>query len=115
MTEIESGVDVVFLVGREPDVQRIPAHSWILADASPVFRAMFHGSTQKHFRVHPGQEAPGSNPWSEAQIKEETGRCTIIVSDVDGRAFDILLRSVVVCTYNYILRYKFCSSQVPLQ
>ena len=39
----EEHADVIFLVGEEPDVQRIPAHSWVLADNSPVFRAMFRG------------------------------------------------------------------------
>ena len=38
LIECESGSDVVFLVGCEPDVQRIPGHSWILAENSPVFR-----------------------------------------------------------------------------
>lgn len=39
----EENTDVIFLVGEEPDVQRIPAHSWVLVDKSPVFRAMFKG------------------------------------------------------------------------
>ena len=30
-------------MGEDPDVQRIPAHSWVLADNSPVFRALFRG------------------------------------------------------------------------
>ena len=34
---------MIFLVGEEPDVQRIPAHSWILIEKSPVFRAMLTG------------------------------------------------------------------------
>lgn len=29
------------MVGEDPDIQRIPAHSWILSKNSPVFRAMF--------------------------------------------------------------------------
>jgi len=37
----EKNSDVIFLVGEEPDIQRIPAHSWILIKGSPVFRAMF--------------------------------------------------------------------------
>ena len=39
----EDHSDVIFLVGEDPDVQRIPAHSWVLADNSPVFRALFRG------------------------------------------------------------------------
>ncbi len=42
-TESEHGCDVVFLVGSEPDVQRIPAASALLAAGSPVFRVMFGG------------------------------------------------------------------------
>ena len=34
---------MIFLVGEEPDVQRIPAHSWVLIEKSPVFRAMLTG------------------------------------------------------------------------
>ena len=34
---------MIFLVGEEPDVQRIPAHSWILIEKNPVFRAMLTG------------------------------------------------------------------------
>ena len=37
----EENADLIFLVGEEPDVQRIPAHSWVLSEKSPVFRAMF--------------------------------------------------------------------------
>lgn len=39
----EENTDIIFLVGEEPDVQRIPAHSWVLVEKSPVFRAMFKG------------------------------------------------------------------------
>lgn len=39
----EVNADVIFLVGEEPDVQRIPAHSWILIEKNPVFRAMLTG------------------------------------------------------------------------
>ena len=31
----EEDSDVIFLVGQEPDFQRVPAHSWILASKSP--------------------------------------------------------------------------------
>ena len=41
--DTEDNSDVIFLVGEDPDVQRIPAHSWILIEKSPVFRAMFRG------------------------------------------------------------------------
>ena len=34
---------MIFLCGEEPDLQRIPAHSWVLVEKSPVFRAMFKG------------------------------------------------------------------------
>ena len=34
---------MIFLCGEEPDLQRIPAHSWVLVEKSPVFRAMFRG------------------------------------------------------------------------
>ena len=45
MAQLDSEVnaDVIFLVGEEPDVQRIPAHSWILIEKNPVFRAMLTG------------------------------------------------------------------------
>ena len=41
--DVEDNTDVIFLCGEEPDLQRIPAHSWVLVDKSPVFRAMFKG------------------------------------------------------------------------
>ena len=41
--DVEDNTDVIFLCGEEPDLQRIPAHSWVLVEKSPVFRAMFRG------------------------------------------------------------------------
>ncbi|XP_063707524.1 BTB/POZ domain-containing protein 6-B isoform X4 [Culicoides brevitarsis] len=35
--------DVQFIVGSEPDIQRIPAHKYVLATGSSVFYAMFYG------------------------------------------------------------------------
>lgn len=146
LIESEAGSDVIFLVGSEPDVQRIPAHSWILAESNPVFKAMFRGplnalraeqqqqedddGEHAHFatRPHPtAHETPvklypdvcAAKGRSAAVAFEETSfatatvgvasaldtppathrtssasrrRATIAVSDVDGRAFDILLR-----------------------
>lgn len=59
--------DVVFLVGVEPDVWRIPGHRKILSNANLVFRALMEGPLA-------------------------TCENTIIVEDVEGRAFDYLLR-----------------------
>lgn len=63
--EIES--DVEFLVGREPDVWRFPGHKSILSYANPVFQALFEGplATQDN---------------------------TIVIEDVESRAFDYLLK-----------------------
>ncbi len=105
-TESEFGCDVVFLVGSEPDVQRIPAASAVLAGNSPVFRAMFAHAQ----RVAPGGGGGGGGGGgspSAARLAAATGgsagaaesphsplvsKAPIVVSDVDGRAFDILLR-----------------------
>ena len=58
----EEHADVIFLVGEEPDVQRIPAHSWVLVDKSPVFRAMFKGPlAEGQTTSQPVQPAAGSN------------------------------------------------------
>lgn len=62
----EDSRDVVFLVGVEPDVWRIPGHKSVLGK-NPVFRAMLEG--------------PLAN-------KEMT---TIVIEDVEGKAFDLLL------------------------
>lgn len=61
----EAGSDVIFLVG--PDLWRFPGHRAVLAAANPVFEAMLHGPMASH----------------------ET---TIPIEDVDGRAFENLLR-----------------------
>ena len=103
---------MVFLVGPEPDVQRIPAHSSVLADASPVFRAMFAGEMaarqrqqqqQQQHRVTVHCSPAGSAKTALALappsplVKRRSGatvapKSTVAVSDVDGRAFDVLLR-----------------------
>lgn len=49
----EVNADVIFLVGEEPDVQRIPAHSWILIEKNPVFRAMLTGPLAASVNVPP--------------------------------------------------------------
>ena len=112
-------------MGTEPDVQRIPAHSAILADASPVFRAMFAGemARRQQQQQHParvtaavhcppgggaaksavaGGSSSGSNGggnWLRAAAvggglgsSQVAPTSTVAVSDVDGRAFDVLLR-----------------------
>lgn len=61
----EAGSDVIFLVG--PDLWRFPGHRAVLAAANPVFQAMLHGPMASH-------------------------DATIPIEDVDGRAFDNLLR-----------------------
>eukprot|EP00094_Tigriopus_californicus_P004281 TCALIF_04127-PA protein Name:"Similar to btbd6 BTB/POZ domain-containing protein 6 (Xenopus tropicalis)" AED:0.00 eAED:0.00 QI:0/0.66/0.5/0.75/0.33/0.75/4/1431/621 len=120
LIESESGSDVIFLVGSKPDVQRIPAHSWILAENSPVFKAMFRGPLNELRRcsssgssnaVVPGSARPIGSVTSHGGVLKSGNtakvaaltatatplpstkrRTTIPVSDVDGRAFDILLR-----------------------
>ena len=94
-TESELGCDAVFLVGSEPDVQRIPAASRILAAGSPVFRAMF-----APHKVAPGGATPQAAASRLAEVEAVApppgsplvSKAPIAVSDVDGRAFDILLR-----------------------
>jgi len=61
----EAGSDVIFLVG--PEQWRFPGNRAVLADANSVFRAMLHGP----------------------MASQDT---TIPIEDVDGRAFDNLLR-----------------------
>uniref|UniRef100_A0A1B6DBP6 BTB domain-containing protein n=1 Tax=Clastoptera arizonana TaxID=38151 RepID=A0A1B6DBP6_9HEMI len=63
----EAESDVTFLVGPEPETWRFPGHRAILADANPVFRAMLQGPLAD------------SGP-------------TVAIHDIDGRAFDLLLR-----------------------
>ncbi|XP_039283799.1 BTB/POZ domain-containing protein 2-like [Nilaparvata lugens] len=63
----EAGSDVTFLVGPHPETWRFPGHRAILSDANPVFRAMLNGPLAD------------SGP-------------TVAIHDVDGRAFDHLLR-----------------------
>jgi len=70
----EEGCDVVFLVGSEPQPWRLPAIKRIIQNATPVFQAMF----SDHFA--PSYTPSPSNPH------------TIRVTDVEGRAFDNLLR-----------------------
>ena len=97
LTDFETDSDVIFLVGAEPDVQRIPAHTWILAKGSPVFRAMFKGpfSQQQQVGVASVQGPPTSTSKVGTEGNVKAGKrktATVAVSDVDGRAFDILLR-----------------------
>ncbi|TRY68355.1 hypothetical protein TCAL_04127 [Tigriopus californicus] len=133
LIESESGSDVIFLVGSKPDVQRIPAHSWILAENSPVFKAMFRGPLNELRRcsssgssnaVVPGSARPIGSVTSHGGVLKSGNtakvaaltatatplpstkrRTTIPVSDVDGRAFDILLSLVLIhmrcCTKTY--------------
>jgi BTB/POZ domain-containing protein 1/2 len=61
----EAGSDVIFLVG--PEQWRFPGHKAVLAATNPVFQAMLNG------------------PMASQDI-------TIPIEDVDGRAFDNLLR-----------------------
>jgi len=68
----ESGCDVVFLAGQE-EKWRLPAHKAVLERANPVFKAMF------------------SSNFDLSETDKENPK-TIHVPDVDGRAFDNLLR-----------------------
>jgi hypothetical protein len=61
----EAGSDVIFLVG--PEQWRFPGHKSVLAAANPVFEAMLNG--------------PMASPDT-----------TIPIVDVEGRAFENLLR-----------------------
>jgi len=63
--ESEASSDVIFLVG--PEQWRFPGNRAVLADANLVFLAMLHGP----------------------MASQDT---TIPIEDVDGRAFDSLLR-----------------------
>lgn len=67
--DTEKDSDVTFLVGMEPDVWRLPAHKFILVQASPVFSAMLKG------------------PMSCKDVKEE-----VPINDVDPMAFENILR-----------------------
>ena len=62
MSGSEANSDVVFLVGEEPEVERIPAHSWVLSDNSPVFRAMFVGPLSQRLLAAPGQSSAPPPP-----------------------------------------------------
>ncbi|CAH0388839.1 unnamed protein product [Bemisia tabaci] len=65
--EREEDSDVTFLVGYDSDTWRIPGHRKVLSHVNPVFRTMFEGSLAP----------PGP---------------VVTIKDVDGRAFDNLLR-----------------------
>lgn len=66
----EAGSDVVFLVGSEAEGSwRFPGHRSVLCAANPVFKAMLENFPQA-----------------------TAGEQVIAVRDVDGRAFDLLLR-----------------------
>ncbi len=100
MTDNELDCDVVFLVGPEADVQRIPANSTVLAQRSPVFRAMFNGpmAVQKSQQQPDDQAAAAVEGTAVRKLPAAGGgifagnKSTIAVSDVDGRSFDILLK-----------------------
>ena len=77
----EANSDVVFLVGGEPEVERIPAHSWVLIQASPVFRAMFKGPLSLTSGPGGGPRKPGAGP--AAQI-HQPGRTTVVQVGPDG-------------------------------
>ncbi|XP_014243375.1 BTB/POZ domain-containing protein 2-like isoform X2 [Cimex lectularius] len=63
----EAGSDVTFLVGHGQDMWRFPGHRSVLSEANPVFKAMlnFHASSPEG---------------------------VIPIGDVEGKAFDLLLR-----------------------
>ncbi|XP_014271263.1 BTB/POZ domain-containing protein 2 isoform X1 [Halyomorpha halys] len=65
----EAGSDVIFLVGPEPETWRFPCHKRVLCEANPVFKAML-----ENFHENGNTEQ------------------TISIQDIDGRAFDLLLR-----------------------
>ena len=71
---------MVFLVGEEPEVERIPAHSWVLIQASPVFRAMFKGPLSLTSGPGGGPRKPGVGP---API-HQPGRTTVVQVGPDG-------------------------------
>jgi len=60
-------LDIKFLIGTEPHTEEIPAQSRMLAERSPVFRAMLEG------------------PLAEKKDR------LIVIKDVDPRAFEILI------------------------
>lgn len=64
-------VDVTFLIGSEPNTEKIPAQSSMLAERSPVFRAMLEG------------------PLAERKDR------LIVIRDVDPRAFEILMSFMI--------------------
>lgn len=75
----ETGCDVVFLVGPTQETcLRIPAHSHILKNATPVFGAMF---SQSFFSEQ-----------SSSQGGTDSGSKQIGVPDLDGKAFDNLMK-----------------------
>ncbi|XP_023236402.1 BTB/POZ domain-containing protein 2-like isoform X1 [Centruroides sculpturatus] len=66
--------DVVFMVGKPPNVWRFPAHSFILAPASPLFEAFAKGNFH---------------------LSEESEECWIIdINDVSPDVFQSLLRFI---------------------
>jgi BTB/POZ domain-containing protein 1/2 len=68
----EAGSDVIFLVG--PEQWRFPGHKAVLTATNPVFQAMLNGPLASK-------------------------NTTIPIEDVEGRAFDNLLRYVYLPTF----------------
>ena len=67
-------------MGEDPDVQRIPAHSWVLADNSPVFRALFRGpwatTTSALASNTAGEEGGGGDHQHHTTINSTTSATT---------------------------------------
>lgn len=97
----EAGCDVIFLVGPSPDnCLRIPAHSHILKNATPVFGAMFSTNFFNQQQQQTSQSSAEAcvclpeeiNPSRERQQDAIPKR--IPVPDLDGKAFDNLMKLV---------------------
>ena len=59
--------DVVFVVGEEKS--RLPAHSFLLAARSPVFKAMFYGEMKESSRTNNNHEVEVPDIDAEAFIE----------------------------------------------
>ncbi|CAL8142611.1 unnamed protein product [Orchesella dallaii] len=94
----ETGCDVVFLVGRESSQEnclRIPAHSHVLKEATPVFGAMFSNNffiQRQQQQQDAGLIENGSESTSETNEQNVITPQPIFVSDLDGKAFDNLMK-----------------------
>lgn len=103
----EVGCDVVFLVGPSQDnCLRIPAHSHILKEATPVFAAMFssnffHQCNQEKEPPSEGDQSSVtrttkvSSSETSAEDQQKLIPFQIPVPDLDGKAFDNLMKYTI--------------------